>query len=143
MDKLIIEVRVNESASKARNPNIPYVPEEIVKDALACAAAGASIVHFHARTATGADSNDPETYRAVIADLRGRSDMLIHTTLGQFEGTPAEQRTAHVEKLHSQGLAPDIAPLDMGSNNVDFFNVYLPTMTRAGGEPSSGQASNN
>ena len=29
------------------------------------------------------------------------------------------------------------------SNNVDFFNVYLVTMTRAGGEPSSGQASNN
>jgi len=29
------------------------------------------------------------------------------------------------------------------SNNVDFFNVYLPTMTRAGGEPSSGQASPN
>ncbi len=29
------------------------------------------------------------------------------------------------------------------SNNVDFFNVYLPTMTRNGGEPSSGQATNN
>ena len=29
------------------------------------------------------------------------------------------------------------------SNNVDFFNVYLPTYTRAGGEPSSGQATTN
>jgi prepilin-type N-terminal cleavage/methylation domain-containing protein len=29
------------------------------------------------------------------------------------------------------------------SNNVDFFNVYLPTYTRAGGEPSSGQAATN
>ena len=29
------------------------------------------------------------------------------------------------------------------SNNVDFFNVYLPTYTRAGGEPLSGQASPN
>jgi prepilin-type N-terminal cleavage/methylation domain-containing protein len=29
------------------------------------------------------------------------------------------------------------------SNNVDFFNVYLATFTRAGGEPSSGQAATN
>jgi prepilin-type N-terminal cleavage/methylation domain-containing protein len=29
------------------------------------------------------------------------------------------------------------------SNNVDFFNVYLPTYTRAGGEPRGGQASEN
>jgi 3-keto-5-aminohexanoate cleavage enzyme len=122
MDKLIIEARVNEVASKASNPHIPYVPEEIVTDALACAAAGASIVHFHARTSEGKESNDPDAYGAVIKDLRNKSDMLIHTTLGQFEGTPAAQRTAHVEKLHSQGLAPDIVPLDMGSNNVDFFD---------------------
>jgi prepilin-type N-terminal cleavage/methylation domain-containing protein len=29
------------------------------------------------------------------------------------------------------------------SNNVDFFNVYIPTFTRAGGEPLGGQAGNN
>jgi prepilin-type processing-associated H-X9-DG protein len=29
------------------------------------------------------------------------------------------------------------------SNNVDFFNVYLATYTRAGGEPLSGQTSQN
>jgi 3-keto-5-aminohexanoate cleavage enzyme len=46
MGKLIIEARVNEYMMRAQgNPHVPYLPEEIVADALACRKAGASIVH--------------------------------------------------------------------------------------------------
>ena len=54
MKKLIIEVRMNETARKQANPNVPYTPDEIVADALACAEAGAAIVHFHGRDAMAA-----------------------------------------------------------------------------------------
>ncbi|RYF08022.1 MAG: hypothetical protein EOO77_25410 [Oxalobacteraceae bacterium] len=83
MDKLIIEVRMNELASKAGNPNVPYEAEEIISDALACAEAGASIVHFHGRKADGGETSDPAFYKQVISRLREQSDILIHTTLGQ------------------------------------------------------------
>ena len=49
MQKMMIEAAINELASKNHNPNVPYGPEEIAKDALACIEAGATIVHFHAR----------------------------------------------------------------------------------------------
>lgn len=49
MDKLIIEASINESASKEDNPNVPYGPEEGARDGIACARAGAAIIHYHAR----------------------------------------------------------------------------------------------
>jgi prepilin-type N-terminal cleavage/methylation domain-containing protein/prepilin-type processing-associated H-X9-DG protein len=51
--------------------------------------------------------------------------------------SPASQHPGGVQVSYCDGRVAWV------SNNVDFFNVYLPTMTRAGGEPSSGQASNN
>jgi prepilin-type N-terminal cleavage/methylation domain-containing protein len=50
---------------------------------------------------------------------------------------PASQHPSGVQVSYTDGRVAFV------SNNVDFFNVYLPTYTRAGGEPSSGQASNN
>ena len=36
MDKLIIEVRINEYASRKDNANVPFSPEEICDSALRC-----------------------------------------------------------------------------------------------------------
>jgi 3-keto-5-aminohexanoate cleavage enzyme len=123
MNKLIIEVRMNETARKDANPNVPWTPDEIVADAVACAEAGAAIVHFHGRNADGSETSDPEVYRQVVSGIRAKSDVLIHPTLGQFFGgaTP-DQRMAHIKTLAEEGLAPDMAPLDTGSNNIDMFD---------------------
>ncbi len=123
MQKLIIEVRMNEGARKDANPHVPYTPGEIVADALACAEAGAAIVHFHARHADGSESNDVQDYCDIIGGIRARSGVMVHPTLGLFQGAPAEQRLAHVRHLcEVAGLTPDIAPLDMGSNNIDLWD---------------------
>lgn len=123
MKKLIVEVRMNEAARKADNPNVPYTPDEIVADALACAEAGAAIVHFHGRNADGSETSDPDVYRRIVSGIREKSDVLIHPTLGQFfGGAGPDQRMAHIKALAEQGLAPDMAPLDTGSNNIDVFD---------------------
>jgi 3-keto-5-aminohexanoate cleavage enzyme len=49
MDPLIIEAAINELTQRGENPNVPLSVDEVVADALTCAVAGASIVHFHAR----------------------------------------------------------------------------------------------
>jgi len=43
----IIEVALNGGIPKAFNSHVPREPDEITADALACIAAGASIVHNH------------------------------------------------------------------------------------------------
>lgn len=123
MKKLIIEVRMNETARKDANPNVPYTPDEIVADAIACAEAGAAIVHFHGRDADGNETSDPEVYRQIVSGIREKSDVLIHPTLGQFfGGAGPDERMAHIKALAEMGLAPDMAPLDTGSNNIDMFD---------------------
>ena len=59
MAKIIIEARVIEFALQDENPNVPYLPEEIIADAQGYDA-GASIIHYHGRTATGEPDHDPE-----------------------------------------------------------------------------------
>jgi len=63
MEKLIIEVRINEYASRKHNPNVPFGPEEICDEALRCWRQGASIIHYHARDPlNGAPSTKSEEY---------------------------------------------------------------------------------
>lgn len=125
MTPLIIEVRVNEYASRRHNEHVPWTPEEIARDAGACRAAGASIVHFHARQDNGAPSHDPQRFADTVARIRETSDILIHPTLGAFtvDGSAA-QRVEHVMALAREpGTRPDFFPMDMGSMNVDTYDA--------------------
>src|SRR5262245_4466882 len=99
-DKLIIEVALNEQTSKARNPNVPITADECAAAALAAAAEGASIVHFHAR--------DPQTGREMIPGTEmyaeairlvnaERPDLLVYVPY-TFGATP-EERFAHLAEL--------------------------------------------
>src|ERR1700761_282947 len=137
--KLIIEVRINEYEMREANPHIPWTAQEIAADAADCRDAGASIVHFHARTADGGAAFGQDPYREAIAEIRAQSDILIHSTLGGPDRiATAEDRVAHIIALCEAGFRPDFAPLDMGTTNTDMFdtatkafrsdeNVYLNT----------------
>lgn len=125
MQPLIIESRVNEYASRRHNPNVPWTPEEIARDARACRAAGAGIVHFHARQADGAPSHDPHLYADIVARIHDSSDILVHPTLGAFTvNGSAEQRVEHVMAMAREPRTrPDFFPMDMGSTNVDSYDA--------------------
>lgn len=117
---LIIEARVNEYMMRGANPNVPYLPHEIAEQAAACRDAGAAVLHFHARKPDGAPEHGYEAYRDTVRAIRERSDILIHPTLGYVTlGAPAKDRLSHITRMHDEGLAPDFAPMDMGSSNVD------------------------
>lgn len=117
--KLIINVRLNEWEKRSPNQKIPYTPDEIAEDAAKCHAAGASVVHVHARGPNGEKSNSPELYAEITRKIRERCDILIHTTLGNVDNAgDAAQRIKHV-----QASLPDIATVDIGSTNMDRFNI--------------------
>jgi 3-keto-5-aminohexanoate cleavage enzyme len=124
MDKIIIEARVNELALRDENPNVPFLPDEIARDASACFDAGASILHYHGRKADGSPDNSPEHYLTTNRLVRERCPILIHPTLGYIANdADAETRFSAVERMMEQrGTAVDFAPMDVGSVNVDWWD---------------------
>ena len=124
MQKLIIEARINEYASRRGNPKVPWLAEEIGRDARECREAGASILHFHGRTPEGAPDHRFECYRDIVLAARAAADILLHPTLGANEqGTSAAARIATVLRLAEKPeTRPDFAPMDMGTFNFDFYD---------------------
>ncbi|QYY33868.1 3-keto-5-aminohexanoate cleavage protein (plasmid) [Cupriavidus pinatubonensis] len=121
--KLIIEARINEYMPRSENPNIPYTPEEIGREAAKAREAGASIIHFHARQADGKPAHDAETFEACIRAIRANCDCLVFPTLGQISNEGEMSRLAHIEVLSkSPETQPDLAPIDCGSTNIDRFD---------------------
>ncbi len=98
---------------KEANPNLPETPAEIGEAAAACEAAGAAIVHLHARRDSGERAFDAERFQAVADAVRERSDDLVlqHSTGGT--AAPAELRH---EPLRTDP-PPEMASLDMGPLN--------------------------
>jgi uncharacterized protein (DUF849 family) len=124
MDKIIIEARVNELAPRDENPNVPFLPEEIARDAKACHDEGASILHYHGRAADGTPVHDEDFYLTTNRLVRERCPILIHPTLGYVANeADAMGRFAAVEAcMKHPDTAPDFAPMDVGSVNVDWWN---------------------
>ena len=130
MRKLIIEVRVNEYAMRDENPNVPWTPDEIARDAAAIREAGASILHFHARKPDGSPDHAYETYAAVIRGIRDASDLMVHPTLGQITIQGDEARVAHIPRLaEDPRLKPEFASLDLGSTNIDIYDYEAKRFT--------------
>jgi uncharacterized protein (DUF849 family) len=126
MQKLIIEARVNEYMMREQgNPHVPYSPEEIARDALACREAGASVLHFHARAADGKPDHRTDAYRETVRRIRESSDILVHPTLGYVTlDASGEERLDHIlDMAKDSACAPHFAPMDMGSVNVDRYNA--------------------
>jgi uncharacterized protein (DUF849 family) len=122
--KVIIEVRANEYTMRDRNPHVPWSPAEIGADAADCRAEGASIVHFHARDPdTGAASGDVDAYAAGIRAIRGGCDVLVNPTLGASTIADPDARVAHIPELAKDpATRPELAPVDLGSFNIDPFD---------------------
>lgn len=134
MQKLVIEARVNEYAMRGANPNVPWLPDEIARDAAECRQAGAAILHFHGRSADGAPDHRFEAYRDTILASRALTDLLIHPTLGYVTlDATAEQRIATIVHLAvDPATRPEFAPMDMGSTNVDWYDPKTRTYTTKG-----------
>ena len=78
-NKVIIEVGLNEGATKAQNVNVPYGVNEVIADGVECAEAGAAILHFHARTDDGAQVwSGADIYRAEMESIGSRSGVIMY-----------------------------------------------------------------
>jgi 3-keto-5-aminohexanoate cleavage enzyme len=116
MDKLIITAAVVGSRpTKAMNPAVPYTPEEIAREAVACWRAGAAVAHVHVRDpGTGAPSMDLSLFKQVVDRIRSESDMLLNLTTS---GLHLEGDDTSEERLAPLSLNTELCSFDVGSFN--------------------------
>jgi uncharacterized protein (DUF849 family) len=121
-----LEAALNGPWARERQPLIPIRVAEIVADGIACAKAGAAILHLHAYDErTGRQRDDPAIYRAIIAGIRAEVDAVIYPTIPPAGSTDAPDagsaaaRYAAVEALARQGLIEAVV-VDPGSTQLSF-----------------------
>lgn len=124
MSKVWIEAALNGPWTRERQRGIPIVVEEIVADGIACAEAGAAIVHAHAYdVTTGRQKDDWEIYARIIEGIRAKADVIVYPTipspaLGQEQ---TSNRFGHTLELAKRGLI-EWAVIDPGSVHISRFD---------------------
>jgi 3-keto-5-aminohexanoate cleavage enzyme len=98
---------------KEANPNLPETPEEIGRAAAAVEAAGAAVVHLHARQPNGERSFATERFEEIDDAVRRCADDVViqHSTGGT--GAPSKNRHRPLRT----DPPPEMASLDMGPLN--------------------------
>lgn len=126
-NKIIITVAINGGMQQDRDGAVvPKQPAEIGEAAARCHAAGAAVVHVHARDAQGRNTGDRQVYSQIIREVRARSPILIQTTNGI--GVRRDPHTGQFiwptdrERLGLLTLEPQQDLFGIAAGSADFYN---------------------
>lgn len=116
-EKVIITCAVTGSVhTPTMSPFLPITPEQIVREAVAAAEAGAAMIHLHARDPeTGKPDQTPARFMQFLPLIKQQTDAILNVTTGGGLGMTLEERLAPA--LATQ---PEVASMNMGSFN---FNI--------------------
>ena len=126
MRKVWIEAALNGAWSRALQPGIPDTIEAIIAEGIACARAGATIIHTHAYDGGGPQTYDWQVYARIIEGIRAQVDVPVYPSYPPISTTnidaslsvaDAAVRFAHIEALAARGLL-EFAVIDPGSVNL-------------------------
>jgi 3-keto-5-aminohexanoate cleavage enzyme len=124
--KVWIEAALNGAWSRALQPGIPDTIETIVAEGIACARAGAAIIHTHAYDQGGPQTFDWQVYARIIEGIRAQVDVSVYPSYppiptSAIQPSRSEKdltvRFAHIEELAARGLI-EFAAIDPGSVNL-------------------------
>ncbi|MDP2780602.1 3-keto-5-aminohexanoate cleavage protein [Devosia sp.] len=95
---------------------LPYRSEDIARQAIDAAEAGASILHLHARhPETGAVSLDPAHFQQFLPIIKQATNAVVNISTGGSLKTTIQDRI-----LPAQTFSPEMCSLNMGSMNFSF-----------------------
>jgi len=124
-DALLVTVAgVGAEVTRAQQPKLPLLPDEVGEEYRRAFDAGATIGHIHGRRADGSPTQDRETLRAYSAAIRERCPIIQQFSTGGAVGMSVEER------IESLDLRPEMATLTLGTCNFgdDVFENSLPTI---------------
>lgn len=99
------------------SPYLPITPEQIATAAVEASAAGASIIHLHARRPeNGRPDYRPETFMEFLPVIKQQCDAVINVSTGGGLGMTIDERLAA-----ALAASPEMASLNMGSLNFGIF----------------------
>lgn len=119
---------VGAETTREQTPYLPITPEEIGDEAARCAQAGATVIHLHVRDEAGHPSQDTERFRAAIAAIRSRCDVIVQTSTGGAVGMSVDERCGPLRVGDAD--KPEMATLNIGTINFGddiFVNRRLDT----------------
>lgn len=116
--KVIITCAVTGSIhTPSMSPHLPSTSDEIADASIQSVAAGASIVHLHARhPEDGRPSQDPAHFAPMIEKINASSEAVINLTSGGSPHMSVEERMRP-----AMTFEPELASLNMGSMNFGLF----------------------
>jgi uncharacterized protein (DUF849 family) len=117
MPKVIISCAVTGGIhTPSMSPYLPITPEEIARQSIDAAEAGAAIIHLHARDPNdGRPTPDPAVFMRFLPVIKQNTDAVINVTTGGGLNMTLDDRLA--APLVAQ---PEMCSLNMGSMN---FNI--------------------
>jgi len=96
---------------------LPITPDEIARQSIDAAEAGAAIIHLHARDPeTGVPTPDPDVFMRFLPRIKQQTDAVVNITTGGGLNMTVEERLA--APLRAK---PEMCSLNMGSMN---FGIY-------------------
>jgi uncharacterized protein (DUF849 family) len=118
MGKVIISCAVTGSIhTPSMSAHLPVTPDEIARQAIDAATAGASVLHLHARDPVdGRPTPDPEVFMQFLPRIKDGCDAVVNITTGGGQGMSLDQRLAAALRA-----SPELASLNMGSMNFGLF----------------------
>jgi uncharacterized protein (DUF849 family) len=120
MDKLIITAALTGAITvPTQTPHLPFTPDDLAADAIACARAGAAAIHIHARDPqNGRPSSDPELVREIAGKIKAGTAAIVGITTGGGMGMTPQER------LRGAALCePEVASFNLGSINFSIHPV--------------------
>ena len=107
--------------AKADCPQLPTTLAELVETAIACEAAGASLIHIHIRGADHQPSLDAALLRDTVQAVREQTSLVIQLSTGGSVHDPLDRRLTVLD------AEPDSCSLTCGTTNFGndvFLNPY-------------------
>jgi uncharacterized protein (DUF849 family) len=96
---------------------LPITPAEIAAQSIEAAAAGAAIIHLHARKpADGEPTGSPDVFAQFLPEIHRRTDAVINLTTGGSPTMSVADRLAAAQRFR-----PEMCSLNMGSMNFAIF----------------------
>jgi uncharacterized protein (DUF849 family) len=116
--KVIVTCAITGSGhTPSMSPHLPYTVEQVVEQGVAAAAAGAAVLHLHARDpGDGRPTADPAVFAKYARGISDQCDVIISISTGGGTGMTVRERLAGVLKLQ-----PELCTLNLGTMNYGSF----------------------
>jgi 3-keto-5-aminohexanoate cleavage enzyme len=110
-DVIITAAIVGAELTRAHTPHLPITPREVAREAARCRAAGAAIIHLHARNDDGSNTQSSDRFAEVIEAIHRECDCIVQPSTGGAVGMSVEERAGPL------ACRPEMATLNCGTIN--------------------------